>query len=91
MSSETQELPHGHRVVVSPKFSVDVPRGPKRPRARATWQNSKAVSRAVNSTKRGRERGDVPGWVLITLMTGAVVTIVAILASQGLLNAVVGA
>lgn len=89
MSNETQELPHGHRVVVSPKFSVDVPRGPKRPRARATWQNSKAVSRAVNSTKRGRERGDVPGWVLITLMTAGLVVAIWALAGpalEGLFN-----
>lgn len=90
MSGEIQEIPQGHRVILSPKFSVDVPRGPKRPRARATWQNSKAVSRAVNSIKRGRDRGDVPGWVLITLMTSASVTCVVLLALSGLLTAVAG-
>jgi hypothetical protein len=89
MSGETQEIPHAHSVVYSPKFSVEVPRGPKRPRARTTWQKSKPVARAVNSIKRGRDRGDVPGWVLITLMTaGLVVAIWAIAgpALEGLFN-----
>ena len=27
----------------------------------------------VGGTERGRERGDVPGWVLITLMTAVIV------------------
>lgn len=35
-------------------------------------------------TAPGRERGDVPGWVLITLMTAGIVTVLWILARNTL-------
>lgn len=35
---------------------------------------------------RGRERGDVPGWVLITLMTAGIVTVLWTFAGPRLLT-----
>lgn len=35
-------------------------------------------------TAGGRERGDVPGWVLITLMTAGIVTVLWVLARNTL-------
>jgi len=32
-------------------------------------------NRLVDSDRGGRDRGDVPGWVLITLMTAGIVTV----------------
>lgn len=36
------------------------------------WQ---AVIRYLNSIRRNRQRGDVPGWVLVLLMTAGLVTV----------------
>lgn len=51
----------------------------------------------VSSRQRPRERGDVPGWVLVTLMTAGLVTILYALARDQLtalftraINAVTG-
>ncbi len=38
------------------------------------WVVKRAMDRIVERTGGDRERGDVPGWVLITLMTAALVT-----------------
>lgn len=45
-------------------------------RARDSWRRRCAalVVRAHGVAQGGRERGDVPGWVLITLMTAGLVT-----------------
>ncbi|WP_416370889.1 hypothetical protein [Timonella senegalensis] len=53
------------------------------------WQASAVVAKAHNRLKRTSDRGDVPGWVLITLMSaGLVVALWAIAgpALEGLFN-----
>jgi len=60
-----------------------------RPAGRAQWQASLVVAKAHNRLMRTDERGDVPGWVLITLMSaGLVVALWAIAgpALEGLFN-----
>jgi hypothetical protein len=72
-----------------PAPRASAPSGVRRPLKRSDWRNSKAVARASNSIRGQRERGDVPGWVLITLMSaGLVVALWAIAgpALEGLFN-----
>ncbi|WP_435300580.1 hypothetical protein [Timonella sp. A28] len=60
-----------------------------RPTSRLQWQATAFVAKAHNRISRDPERGDVPGWVLITLMTaGLVVALWAIAgpALTGLFN-----
>lgn len=69
--------------------SISLPRLASRPPARKDNKNKSLMVRATNGIRRNRERGDVPGWVLITLMTaGLVVAIWAIAgpALEGLFN-----
>ncbi|MEO7268051.1 MAG: hypothetical protein ABIW49_02465 [Knoellia sp.] len=40
----------------------------------------------VDSSQRRRERGDVPGWVLITLMTAGLVAVLWTVAEDQLTN-----
>ena len=71
-----------------PKFKRAAQRS-TRPASRAGWQTSGVVAKAKNRILRNPERGDVPGWVLITLMTaGLVVALWAIAgpALEGLFN-----
>ncbi|MBT9255862.1 hypothetical protein KMZ32_10285 [Phycicoccus sp. MAQZ13P-2] len=42
--------------------------------------------RALNRAERRAERGDVPGWVLITLMTAGLVTVLWAVAREQLVN-----
>jgi hypothetical protein len=44
-----------------------------------------AQGRVANVRGRGRDRGDVPGWVLITLMTAGIVTLLWAFAGPRLL------
>ncbi len=41
--------------------------------------------RIADARSRGRDRGDVPGWVLITLMTAGIVTVLCAFAGPRLL------
>lgn len=43
-----------------------------------------ATSGAVAAGGRRRERGDVPGWVLITLMTAGIVSVLWVVAQDQL-------
>jgi hypothetical protein len=43
-------------------------------RATRRWQEQ-ATATLVRRLGGGRDRGDVPGWVLITLMTAGIVTV----------------
>jgi hypothetical protein len=43
-------------------------------------------SRLADVGSRGRDRGDVPGWVLITLMTAGIVTVLWAFAGPRLLS-----
>lgn len=43
-----------------------------------------AASRLVDEAGRRRERGDVPGWVLITLMTAGIVSVLWVVAQDQL-------
>jgi len=45
---------------------------------------SQVVQAGIERPTSGRERGDVPGWVLITLMTAGLVTILWALAGSQL-------
>lgn len=45
----------------------------------------------VRIVSHGRERGDVPGWVLITLMTAGLVTVIWTFAGDRLVAIVQGA
>lgn len=42
--------------------------------------------RALNRAERRAERGDVPGWVLITLMTAGLVTVLWAVAREQLVS-----
>jgi hypothetical protein len=42
-------------------------------------------TRLTEARSRGRDRGDVPGWVLITLMTAGIVTVLWAFAGPRLL------
>jgi hypothetical protein len=44
-----------------------------------------AQTRLDEARSRGRDRGDVPGWVLITLMTAGIVTVLWAFAGPRLL------
>jgi hypothetical protein len=44
-----------------------------------------AQGRFADVRRRGRDRGDVPGWVLITLMTAGIVTVLWAFAGPRLL------
>jgi hypothetical protein len=46
------------------------------------WQSL----RRRDAAGRGRDRGDVPGWVLITLMTAGIVTALWVVAEPTLRN-----
>lgn len=47
----------------------------------ATWAWSTVVTRVSNG---GRDRGDVPGWVLVTIMTAGLVTALWLVADDKL-------
>lgn len=42
--------------------------------------------RALKRARRRAERGDVPGWVLITLMTAGIVTALWVVAKEQLIS-----
>ena len=47
---------------------------------------TKTIRRLVDSGRRRPERGDVPGWVLITLMTAGLVTALWVVAKGQLVS-----
>jgi hypothetical protein len=49
-------------------------------------KNSRPLGATEDSGDSGRERGDVPGWVLITLMTAGLVIVIWGLAGPALSN-----
>jgi hypothetical protein len=51
----------------------------------AIWYQLR-IRLAVEERQRERERGDVPGWVLITLMTAGIVTALWVVAEPTLRN-----
>ncbi len=46
----------------------------------------RALGRATRLATRRAERGDVPGWVLITLMTAGIVTALWVVAKEQLIS-----
>lgn len=62
--------------------AVDSSRGPVHPSAILTVMTESLAQRAVEKLKD--DRGDVPGWVLITLMTAALVAGIWALAAPAL-------
>lgn len=53
---------------------------------KSTTRKSTAVLRGVIGGLRGDDRGDVPGWVLVTLMTAGLVVVIWALAGPALSN-----
>jgi hypothetical protein len=49
-------------------------------------ENATAGSSATKADARFRDRGDVPGWVLITLMTAGLVAVIWAVAGPTLTN-----
>lgn len=59
-----------------PRVTAVMPRRPEgtvRPPSRINWAMTKLFINTTNQVRRFKERGDVPGWVLITLMTAGLV------------------
>jgi hypothetical protein len=65
--------------------TVPYPLAPGRPRYRLRWARwAAAVRRHGRSARHDTERGDVPGWVLVTLMTAGLVLALWALAGPAL-------
>lgn len=57
------------------------------------WQalRVRLAARGYTTSERERERGDVPGWVLITMMTAGIVVALWVVAEPTLRNLLTGA
>jgi len=53
-------------------------------RAMSVWAATQATTCFTRLASQGRDRGDVPGWVLVTIMTAGLVTALWLVADDKL-------